>query len=169
VLLCHQDVYFPQGFGRRLNAVLAQIPPEQAEGTLIGFAGIGANRQTEASEPAGFVIDRLQRFDHPASQAALSLDELAIVLSRRSLHRIDPAIGWHLWATDLCLNAICTHRRFAQIVRLPIFHNSSNDYRLPAAFYDSAAYLLGKYPGFGPIHTLCGTLDERFLCGRNAA
>ncbi|MEO8057838.1 MAG: hypothetical protein ABI671_05900 [Burkholderiales bacterium] len=163
VLLCHQDVYFPVGFGQRLNDLLAGITPEDAPHTLIGFAGMGVNAQRQGYEPAGFVIDRRQRFDHPASEAAVSIDELAIVVSRNSVHRIDPAIGWHLWATDLCLNAICTHKVFPRIVRLPLFHNSSNDHQLPASFYESAARLAAKYPRFGPIATLCGTIDERFL------
>ena len=163
VLLCHQDVYFPQGFGQRLNQLLAGIPLDEMQRTLIGFAGMGVNAQTQSYEQAGFVIDRRQRFDHPASDAAVSIDELAIVIARDSVHRIDPALGWHLWATDLCLNAICTHKVFPRIVRMPLFHNSSNDHQLPAAFYESAERLANKYPSFGPIATLCGTIDKRFL------
>ncbi|MEW6706714.1 MAG: hypothetical protein AB1430_17840 [Pseudomonadota bacterium] len=163
VLLCHQDVYFPAGFGERLNALLAQVPPGERARTLIGFAGMGVNRQTHAYEKAGFVIDRLHRFDHPASDAAVSIDELALVVARDSVHRIDPRMGWHLWATELCLAAICEHQVFPRIVRLPLFHNSLNDYQLPGSFYESAEKLMAKYPGFGPIATLCGTLDAQFL------
>lgn len=163
VLLCHQDVYFPAGFGQRLNELLAAIAPEDVPRTLIGFAGMGVNARQQGYEPAGFVIDRRHRFDHPASEAAVSIDELAIVIARDSVHRIDPALGWHLWATDLCIEAICTHKVFPRIVRLPLFHNSSNDHQLPAAFHASAARLAAKHPGFGPIATLCGTIDERFL------
>ncbi|MBC7482955.1 MAG: hypothetical protein H7337_13885 [Rhizobacter sp.] len=168
VLLCHQDVYFPQGFGQQLNALLAGIAPEEATRTLIGFAGMGVNRQTLGCEPAGFVIDRQHRFDQPASDAAVSIDELAIVVSRHSVHRIDPAMGWHLWATELCLGAICTHKVFPRIVRLPLFHNSLNDYQLPESYYDAAERLLAKYPSFGPISTLCGKLDAEFLARRPA-
>jgi hypothetical protein len=119
--------------------------------------------------PAGFVIDRLHRADHPASDTALSLDELAIVVARDSVHRIDPAIGWHLWATDLCLTAIDTHKVFPRIVRLPLFHNSRTGWTLPAAFCDAAEKLLAKHPGFAPIHTLCGVLDAGFIARQRAA
>jgi hypothetical protein len=158
VLLCHQDIYFPAGFGHRLNEYLAGISPAEAERTLIGFAGVGLNPHSGATAPAGFVIDRGHRFDQLASAAAVSIDELAIVVSRRSIHHIDPAMGWHLWATDLCLAALCTHQVFPQIVRMPLFHNSVNDYQLPQAFHTSAQRLAAKYPGFGPIHTLCGVI-----------
>ncbi len=159
LLLCHQDVYFAAGFGQELSALLEAIPAEERPRTLIGFAGIAANPRANRCEPAGFVIDRTSRFDHPASAAALSIDELAIVIARDSLHRIDAALGWHLWATDLCLTAITRHRTFARLVRLPLFHNSSNDYVLPEAFHRSAATLAAKHAGFGAIHTLCGVID----------
>lgn len=159
VLFCHQDVYFPRGFGEQLNAVLADVPAEARSSAMFGFIGMGVNRTTLACEPAGFVIDRLHRADHAHSDTVLSIDELAIVVARESIHRIDPTLGWHLWATDLCLAAVCTHAVFPRIVRLPLFHNSSNDYVLPAAFHEAAASLKRKYPDFGPIHTLCGTFQ----------
>lgn len=155
VLFCHQDVYFPQGFGEHLNALLSGVPAEERSTALFGFMGMGVNRETLACEPRGFVIDRLHRADHPESDAALSIDELAIVVARESIHHIDPRLGWHLWATDLCLTSVCTHKIFPRIVRLPIFHNSVTDYTLPSAFDKSAALLKDKFPQFGPIHTLC--------------
>jgi ubiquinone/menaquinone biosynthesis C-methylase UbiE len=169
VLLCHQDIYFPKGFGQRLNEVLSAIPAQERATTLLGFVGMGVNRQTEQTEPAGFVIDRMNWVDHPASDAALSLDELALVVSRDSIHKIDPLIGWHLWATDLCLTSVCTHRVFPRIVRLPIFHNSQTGWKLPEAFYDSAEYLLQKHSGFDSIHTLCGAIDQGFVARHRSA
>ena len=169
VLLCHQDVYFPRSFGVRLNALLAGIAPAQRAETLIGFVGMGVDAEKQTIRPAGFVIDRLRRADHAESNAAVSIDELAIVLSRDSLHRIDPRIGWHLWATELCLASLCTHKVLPRLVRMPLFHNSHNDFTLPQAFYESAAYLAAKYPAFGPIPTLCGPIDERFLASHRSA
>jgi hypothetical protein len=159
VLLCHQDVYFPSGFGRQLNAQLAAIAPAQRRKTLIGFVGLGAGQQGQAHAPAGFVIDRLHRVDHPASAMAVSIDELAIVIARDSVHKIDPSLGWHLWATDLCLTAMCEHQVFAQIVRLPLFHNSRTGWSNPPGFAEAGARLARKWAGFGPIHTLCGVID----------
>jgi SAM-dependent methyltransferase len=169
VLLCHQDIYFPKGFGQRLNALLATIPAEERARTLIGFVGLGINRQTEQPEPAGFVIDRIHAADHPASEAAISIDELAIVMSRDSIHRLDPLIGWHLWATDLCLSAVCTHRVFPRIVRLPLYHNTHSGWTLPEAFYDSADYILQKFPDFQTIHSLCGQINTAFVAQHRKA
>lgn len=169
VLLAHQDVYFPQGFGEQLNAVLAAIPPEQRRQTLIGFVGMGVHPDTHQPVAAGHVIDRLHQADHAGSDSALSLDEVAVVLSRDSLHQIDPDQGWHLWATDLCLTAIAQHRVFPRIVRLPLFHNSRTGWSLPQAFVQAGERLLAKHPGFVPIHTLCGQLDAGFVAHHRQA
>ena len=169
VLLCHQDVYFPTGFGEQLNAVLAAIPAEERARSLIGFIGMGVDRQSHQPVPAGHVIDRLNCAAHPASDAVLSIDELALVVARDSLHRVDAELGWHLWATGLCLAAIEQHRVFPRIVRLPLFHNSRTGSTLPPAFYDAAEVLLRKFPAFAPIHTLCGTLDASFVAHHRKA
>ena len=163
VLLCHQDVYFPKGFGQRLNALLSGISAEDRPKTLLGFIGMGINRQTEQPEAAGFAIDRVNSADHPESDAVVSIDELALVIAKDSIHRIDPLIGWHLWATDLCLNAICTHRVFPRIVRMPLYHNTQSGWQLPESFYDSAEYILQKYPTFNTVHSLCGVIDQGFV------
>jgi hypothetical protein len=165
LLVCHQDVVFARGFGHGLAALLAAIPPAERPATLIGFAGVGVGASGRALVPAGFVVDRVHRFDHPATAQATSIDEFALVLHRDSVHRIEPALGWHLWATDLCLVSIAQHRVFPRIVRLPVWHHSLNDHRLPAAFHASARVLAARHAGWGPITTLCGVIDATTLCG----
>lgn len=164
VLFCHQDVYFPAGFGEQLNAILAGIPAEERARTLIGFIGLGALPKGQGASTCGFIIDRLHRAEHAESTQAISLDEVAVLMSRDTIHRIDPAIGWHLWATDLCLQSICRHQVFPRIVRAPLFHNSRTGWTLPAGFADAAHRLAAKWgEGFGPIPTLCGVIDAAFL------
>jgi hypothetical protein len=92
----------------------------------------------------------------------VSLDELAICLHRDSAVAIDPTLGWHLWATDLCLQAQhLAGRPIAQILDVPLFHNSVGDYQVPPEFNDSAVRLLGKYPHLPMIPTLCGELTRQ--------
>ena len=130
---------------------------------LIGFAGIGTNSPGDPySETfnAGSVIDRTHRYDWPAADRAVSLDELAIVLHRETHLAIDPAMGWHLWATDLCLAAM--HRAspvFPRIARIPLYHNSLSGYEPPEAFHESRSKLAAKYPHMPGIHTLCGQVS----------
>lgn len=168
VLLCRDDAYFPAGFGHRLNAVLDAVPAHERASTLIGFIGIGVDARQQGFAPAGFVVEHARREDHPATAAAVSIDELAVVVARESLHRIDPSLGWHLWATDLCLSAICEHKVFPRIVALPLLHRAAPTQALPAQFHASARRLLEKHPSFGPIPTLNGTIDAAFVA-RGAA
>jgi hypothetical protein len=159
VVYCHQDVYFPAGSGHRLAAIFATVEADAAGEELLGFAGIGLGAD-RSPKHAGLVIDRTHRFDHPASDSPLSIDEFALALTRDSKHQIDHTLGWHLWGTDLCLaSALAGTPRRARIIRVPLFHNSYNDYSLTPAFHESARRLSAKYPQLRRIPTLCGTIE----------
>ncbi len=162
ILLCHESAYFPAGFGHRLNALLSDIPPADQEACLIGFIGIGVDEPSQSFAPAGFVIEQLHREDHPDCLTATSIDELALVISRRTAHQIDPGMGWDLWATDLCLAAICEHKVFPRIVRMPLL-NRAEAKPGSSKLHASATRLLDKFPGFGPIPTLSGMIDAAFV------
>jgi hypothetical protein len=49
----------------------------------------------------------------------------------------------------------------AQVLQVPLFHNSTNDYQLPAEFQASAQVLLDKYPQHDRIPTLCGEIKRQ--------
>lgn len=170
LLIAHQDVYFPQGSGLAISRHLAAL--EQAGRGLVpvGFAGIAQTEDAQGLRQAGLVNDRGQRFDHGGSPRAVSLDELAIALHRDSPVQPDPALPWHLWGTDLCLQAeALAGEPVAELLEVPLFHNSLNDYRLPEAFYDAAATLLAKHGPQRRLHTLCGVIDAEFVARRGAA
>jgi hypothetical protein len=162
LMFCHQDVYFPAGSGFSLCERLAEFPQDAAKRAVIGFAGIGTLSPADPyahTFNAGLVIDRTRHYDWPIAERSCSLDEFAVVLNRNTDSAIDPALGWHLWATDLCLATMCRDPpAFAQIVRVPIYHNSFSDHSLPPAFYDSAKKLVAKYPQVSGIRTLCGQI-----------
>jgi hypothetical protein len=157
IVFCHQDVYFARGTGEALGGLFGAVAPAAARAELIGFAGMSEFTNGTVA-PAGLVIDRGARFDHPQGAAAVSIDELAVGLAADSVHSIDPALGWHLWATDLCLAARARGIAGPRIVRIPLFHNSYNDGQLPQAFYSAAGQLRAKYPQLTSIPTLCGVI-----------
>jgi hypothetical protein len=157
IVFCHQDVYFARGIGKALGGLFGAVAPAAARSQLIGFAGMSESTNGTVA-PAGLVIDRGARFDHPQGAGAVSIDELAVGLAADSVHSIDPALGWHLWATDLCLAARARGIAAPQIARIPLFHNSYNDAQLPQAFYTSAGQLRAKYPQLSSIPTLCGVI-----------
>jgi 2-polyprenyl-3-methyl-5-hydroxy-6-metoxy-1,4-benzoquinol methylase len=162
LIYCHQDVYFPKGSGHAIANILSQIPESESSRTILGFAGLGVNQTAGELDlaKAGLVVDRVNLFDYPESSSAVSIDEFAVVLNRNCKYRIDPRLGWHLWATDLCLQAIFDEqqRTHARLLRVPLFHNSLCDGSLPAAFHVSSEVLAAKYPQLGFIPTLCGNI-----------
>jgi SAM-dependent methyltransferase len=159
IVFCHQDVYFARGTGEALSGLFGAIAPAAARSALIGFAGVGESTNGTVA-PAGLVIDRGARFDHPPSDAGVSIDELAVAFAADSVHSIDPSLGWHLWATDLCLAARARGVAAPRIVRIPLFHNSYNDGQLPTAFLSAAGLLRAKYPQHKSIPTLCGVIPQ---------
>lgn len=161
-VMVHQDVYFPTGTGHALARQLGAIERAGLTQSPVGFAGVDAGPDGHGGvRYAGLVIDRVSLFDHGASDGAVSIDELAVAVHRDCSLAIDPALGWHLWATDLCLQAMRRHGRpTARIVQVPLFHNSVCPNTLPEAFHDSGLALLSKYPDHDRILTLCGELSR---------
>lgn len=151
ILFCHQDVYFPAGSGHKLHSILMQIPLRQARATILGFVGLDY-----AAHLVGLVNDRGRLLSGPECAAAISVDEFAVVLHRQCKYNLDPALGWHLWATDLCLQALDMGEG-PRVVCVPVSHNSATR-SLPPAFAESAQALLKKHPQRKSIHTLCGVL-----------
>jgi hypothetical protein len=157
----HQDVYFAKGTGIALSRALGDLGAKGANASPIGFAGI-AGSISGSPRSAGLVIDRTRLFSHGESSAAISMDELAVVLHRNTKVKIDPALGWHLWATDLCLQALeSPDMATARLLEIPLFHNSTNDFQLPPEFARSAKRLLKKHSRHEMIPTLCGLLQRK--------
>jgi SAM-dependent methyltransferase len=160
-IFAHQDVYFPTGTGFSIAKQLGKLTKERNTHTPVGFAGIALDPSSNTHHHAGLVIDRTRIFDHPGSDTAVSLDEFAVALHQDLGACIDPALGWHLWATDLCL------QRTGTILRVPLFHNSTTGHHLPPEFTQSAQRLSSKYPAYSAIPTLCSTIRPSAF-GQNA-
>jgi len=161
-VFAHQDVYFPSGSGIAIAQQLAALDKESEHGAPIGFAGLHANEGLESGlRYAGLVIDRTMLFSHDASARAVSIDEFAVALHRDTKVHIDPTLGWHLWATDLCLQLLeAGTGNCGRILRVPLFHNSTTAYELPPEFYKSANLLMAKHAGYLRVPTLCGHLTR---------
>ena len=168
ILLSHQDVYYPKYFGEKLNHILENIPEQVRRTKIIGFVGMCLDQETQKYMPAGHVIDRIHRSNYTESKFAVSIDELAIILHKDAICEIDSALGWHLWATDLCLKSITDLDVFPEIIKLPLFHNTRSGWILPDDFHDSALEIYEKYQ-INQINTLCAVIDQNFLFGKASA
>lgn len=159
-VMAHQDVYFPRGTGYALALQLGALEEAGLNGAPVGFAGLEMDPERPGqTRHAGMVVDRRHLMRNAPTQAGVSIDELAVCLHAKTKLAIDPALGWHLWGTDLCLQAEeRVGQPIAQILDVPLFHNSVGDYVVPPEFHDSARVLLNKYPHRHRVPTLCGDL-----------
>ena len=153
VLFCHQDLYIPAGSGHALSA-LFDMPDEEATRTLIGFAGMSNQ------EHHGLVIDRVNRYDHPRTDSATSLDEIALALTKDSVHKIDPDLGWHMWAHDMCVHAPDRQGQ-VRIERVPLFLNSVTENGPSESFQASVDLLFQKHPHLTEITACTGTFTPK--------
>ena len=150
ILYCHQDTYIPAGSGY----MLAELFETYKKNAMFGFAGTTLDGQ------AGLMIDRTNKFDKPIGTGVVqSIDEFAIALSTDFAPTIDSALGWHLWATDLCLQAQAHHSLNVHICQIPMFHNSVTENFTSQSFLDSLEVLKAKYPGYGRLNALTGQFD----------
>lgn len=160
-LFIHQDVYLPAGSGKRIVQKLARFSMSGQQVLAAGFLGLEAVPGVEpiACRYSGCVIDRTRRYLYQENHSAISLDEFAVAIHQANPCQIDPNLGWHLWATDLCLQTKLGYPNLSiPVLSVPVFHNTVGQYTVPNEFFMSGVYLLDKYPFLNDIPTICGNL-----------
>lgn len=158
VICAHQDVYLPKNWIARFLQRLNEAEAKLGKLSVVGVYGIAG--EPSCDDRAGHVLDRSRMLNEPTPLPSLvhSLDELLIAIRCDSGLRFDPGLGWHLYGTDLCLEAQKRGLQSAVIDAL-CFHNSHN-VELPAAFYQSEHYLARKWPEQLPLVTPCKTIER---------
>lgn len=157
VVLVQQDMYLPFGWDTVFVTNFAQARERFSPIGTVGLYGLLYRKQRR--EAVGTVVDRdrlLQRA--PQLPAAVDgLDEILLAMPRDTTLRLDPALGFHLYGTDACLQAALGGLTNV-VVYAPAFHNSLFD-RPSASFHASLRSLLGKWPAVRPLHSNMGRLD----------
>ena len=114
----------------------------------------------KSAERIGWVVDRGRTLrdgpDLPARVA--TLDELLLVVRRDTPLRFDPALGFHLYGADICLQA--AERGLAVVAVAALCHHNSRSVGLPAAFYRSAEVFARKWSHRLPVATPCVIIDR---------
>lgn len=155
VVLAHQDVYLPRWWIARLWQQYEKA--RLATGDQVGVMGVyGVLGTPQGIQRSGRVCDRDFLLDEPAPLPARagSLDELVLVIPRNTPLRFDPALGFHLYGTDICLTAGQLGLQ-GMVIDAPCYHNSKQGNELPAAFGQGKAILREKWKDRLPIATPC--------------
>jgi SAM-dependent methyltransferase len=166
VVLVHQDVYLPRGWPNRLADQWSKASKDRA----VGLAGVFGSRErppfvesrqhSDTRGHVGYIVDR----DHLLTTAADDtfpcavdyLDEVLMVVPRSTPLRIDPALGWHLYGTDLCLQAQ-QQGLSAFVIGALCMHNSLTG-SAGADYLRSEEVMVSKWGDCLPIHTVNSTI-----------
>jgi hypothetical protein len=154
VICVHEDVYLPQGWISRFLTCISDAEAALGKIDVAGVYGI------EAGQRVGHVLDRTRLLKEPVPMPCLvnSVDEIIVAVRPGSGLRFDPALGWHLYGTDICLSAQKQGLRVVVVDAL-CFHNQRS-VGVPVAFQNSADYLASKWPEHLPLTTPCMVIPK---------
>lgn len=160
VVLVHQDVYLPDRWPARLTA---QWHLAQSQGGSVGIAGVfGVLDRRVPFDAIGRVVHRDRLLSHRNLPCDVDgLDELLMVVPRDTPLRVDPELGWHLYGTDLALQA--QDRNLRVVVVDSLCHHNSLTGRVPWKYRESERVLARKWKGKLPIHTNLSSIDAWLL------
>ena len=166
VVCVHQDVYLPRGWDRRLARQLREAERRFGPIGVAGVYGVGEVISPQspgsplAAERVGWVVDRGRLLrDGPELPARVArLDELLLVVPRDTPLRFDPALGFHLYGADICLQA--AERGLAVVALGALCLHNSRSVGLPEAFFASAEVFARKWSHRLPVATPCVVIDR---------
>lgn len=162
LVFAHQDVYLPPRWMDELSVALRQLHSADPNWGVVGVWGRAASGTGEGFvHSTGLARTLGQPFDRAVE--VQTLDELLLITRRSSGLRFDEALpGFHLYGTDLCLQARAMGRK-NYVISTFCVHNSTGLRALPLAFWTSYEYLRRKWCPILPIITPCTIIRKSYL------
>jgi hypothetical protein len=165
VVLVHQDVYLPLGWPARM---VSQWRLAERQGGPIGIGGVfGVLDRRVPFDAIGHVVHRDRLLAHRALPADVDgLDELLMVVPRGTPLRVEADLGWHLYGTDLALQA--QERGLRTVVVDALCHHNSLTGRVPWTYRESERSLARKWEKQLPVHTNLSSIGSWLIDGSDA-
>ncbi|MFH1021257.1 MAG: hypothetical protein V1782_11715 [Pseudomonadota bacterium] len=161
LVFVHQDVFLPQGWDAGFISGFVEAR-QRLPAEVVGVYGLGIPQAGQRPRPLGRVVDRgeLLSGEGVLPERAQSLDEFLFAVPRGSRFRLDPELGFDLYATDLVLQAE-SRGCCAAVVEAPCEHRSTlpRD-NIPQSvlrrFQAAAIVFERKWAHRFPVETPCG-------------
>lgn len=159
IVFAHQDIYLPKGWAQHFEKSVDQLSEGDPNWGVVGIYGItnsGLGVGYTYSTGLGRFVGR--PFSHPIE--VRTLDEIILIIRRSRGLRFDESLpGFHLYGTDICLQA---EERGMKNYVIPCFalHNSCGIRWLPWGFWRAYLYLRRKWWNRLPIITPCITITK---------
>ena len=157
LVFAHQDVYLPHNWLEHLNCALGQLATSDPAWGVLGVYGIARSLEGNGYlHSTGLQKTLGKQFDQPIE--VVSLDEMLLVTRRSANLFFDERLpGFHLYGTDLCMEA---QRRAMNNYVISAFciHNSNGIAHLPPSFWKSYFFMQRKWWDYLPLSTPCVTI-----------
>jgi hypothetical protein len=159
VVFAHQDVYLPAAWLNQFDCALQQVARFDPAWGVLGAFGV-----TRSGEFHGYCystgLQRVLGAPFSAPIATRSLDELLLVVRRSSGLRFDESLpGFHLYGTDICLQAEAQDLG-NYIISAFCIHNANGIRYLPVDFWRAYFYLRRKWWKVLPVTTCCTSITK---------
>jgi hypothetical protein len=164
LVFAHCDVYFPEGWFKRLAWEVDRLAQIDSNWAVAGIIS-----KTASNELVGRIFDtslepvfrdNLGVFGKSLTVPIpiVSADELALVVQRAAGVSFDPLLPeFHLYGTDIVLAAEKAGKR-AYGLDMPLIHNAKPQLRLGPDYGRAYRYMVRKWRDRLPVPTTCGPL-----------
>lgn len=153
LVFAHQDIYLPAGWIDRVRKIIAQLTASDPDWGVLGVWG-----ETRNAKPAGYLYWTGQGVaGKPFAEnvEVATLDEVVLIIRKSSGLQFDDELpGFHMYATDLCRQAISRNMKCYAICAFCI-HNSKVYRMLPLDFWKCYLYIRKKWKAQLPVLTPC--------------
>ena len=157
IVFAHQDIYLAPGWLASLAAALKRLEVLDPNWGVLGVWGTPSHDGppghvwwTGLSEAGGAHFEGVREIR--------TLDEVVLIIRKSSKLRFDPHVGgFHLYGTDICLEAQKQGRRTYVFAGF-CMHNTNEYGFLPREFWRNYFFLRKKWRAVLPVETPCADL-----------
>ncbi|MDB6111215.1 MAG: hypothetical protein JWR69_2965 [Pedosphaera sp.] len=161
LVFVHQDVYLPAGWVAALEKALDVLSKQDPQWGVLGVWGVKRSGDGVGYLYCAGLMQKLGREFEDAPEVR-SLDEVLLIVRKSSGLRFDEEMpGFHMYGTDLCLEA---QRRGMKCHAISAFcvHNTNGYKMLPLDFWQCYFRMRRKWKAELPVTTSCAEIT--FWC-----
>jgi hypothetical protein len=158
MILVHQDVYLPAGWGDRLVTQLNQLAAQDPRWAVAGLVGIGSSGLVGRVWSTS--VNKIIEGNAPLPAKVQILDELLLIVPTSEATAFDEGLpGFHLYGTDIVQEALKAGRH-SYVVDAPAVHHDKIYIWLDPQYRRAWWYMRTKWRDRLPIQTLVAPLER---------
>lgn len=154
VVFVHQDVFLPNGWEAKLQRALDWLSEKDPQWGVAGIWGVQASGN-RSGHLYCVGLGQVLGDEYNGAIEVQTLDEVLLIVRKSSQLQFDEKLpGFHLYATDICLEA---QRRGMRCYAISAFcvHNTNGYSLLPREFWKNYLTLRRKWRTRLPVTTPC--------------